>query len=68
MWLLSGGVTLKCFSSKFCFINKNLKNVYKYKTSLLSNNAPFHALPIYRAKGSIKIVTKELLSTKWQWV
>ena len=54
MWSLSGGVTLKVFS------NIKLRCYPKKKSS-------FHALPSYRAKRSIYIITKKMF-TKWQWV
>ena len=67
MWSFSGGVTSKCCSSIFFFINLN---IYKYKTSLLSKkkNPISCSTNLKSAITSIKIITKKLLSTKWQWV
>ena len=50
MWSFSGGVTLKCCSSKL-FFPKILTNYTPI--ILMSKKPPFHALPTYRAKTSI---------------
>ena len=43
MWSSSGGgATLKCSSSNFFFLNKNI--------NIVTIQYPFHALPRYRAK------------------
>ena len=72
MWSFSGGVTLKCCSSKIFFykFQKTSINIRLrcYPIIFMSKKNPFHALPIYRVKTSIKIITKKILSTKWQWV
>ena len=57
MWSFSGGMTLKCCSSKLYFYKFQKIKIYIklrcYPIIFMSKKSPFHALPRHREKTSI---------------